>query len=147
MFNIQENLVKPDESIVECCQIPDTEYLAFVTNANTLYFYKQRKLHNTVQIVVSDVYIKEEQEKKSRNIMKNPSSNVAISAQPNSLQLPGIPEEGTVPKPSAALYTVSALAPLFNGFIVGFENIGVLNAYEMNKKTEDLYLKATFRIN
>jgi len=56
-----------------------------VTNANTLYFYKQRKLHNTVQIVVSDVYIKEEQEKKSRNIMKNTSSNIAaVQSQPNS---------------------------------------------------------------
>lgn len=44
-------------------------------------------------------------------------------------------------------YLISALAPLFNGFVVGFENIGVLNAYEMNKKTEDLYLKGTFRIN
>lgn len=62
--------------MIECCQIPDTEYMAIVTNANMLYFYKNLTFKQSLQLSINESYLKEEEDKKSRNIMAN-TSNIA----------------------------------------------------------------------
>ncbi|KAL4489496.1 hypothetical protein ABPG72_002792 [Tetrahymena utriculariae] len=144
-FSYKENLINQEEEIIECCQIPETEYMAFITNANVLYFYKQRKFKQSLQVTVSDIHLKDELDKKSMNIMKNsvPASQQVIGQQDenSSSQIQDQLKEISEP------YQLASITSLFNGFVVGFENLGVVNAYEMNKRTEQLYLKGTFRIN
>ena len=75
LISYKDNLSSLDEEIVEISEIPETEYMAFITNSNALYLLKERKFLQRVELQIGFDFLKEKHENKTKNQMISLKSN------------------------------------------------------------------------